>query len=134
MPSPPTPLSLTLDGDRFQDIGGFYAEINRVFMADEDWQLGPSLDALDDLLYGSYGVARDASAVQLTWLQFEKSRQALGVAATRDWLQAKLAQPDHFNAEGVQRQLQALQAGGPTYFDIVLEILASHPHITLRPA
>lgn len=134
MPTPPAPLALVLDGARFDDIAGFYAEINRVFMADEDWQLGPSLDALDDLLYGGYGVARDAQAVQLTWLQFEKSRQALGVAATRGWLQAKLAQPGHFNTDGVQRQLQALQAGGPTYFDIVQEILAGHPHITVLPA
>jgi RNAse (barnase) inhibitor barstar len=46
---------LVLDGSAIHDIAGFYAEINRVFMACEDWQLAPSLDALDDLLYGGYG-------------------------------------------------------------------------------
>lgn len=37
---------LVLDGSAIHDIAGFYAEINRVFMASEDWQLAPSLDAL----------------------------------------------------------------------------------------
>ncbi|KAF1015827.1 MAG: hypothetical protein GAK31_01306 [Stenotrophomonas maltophilia] len=127
----PLPLQLTLDGTRFDDIAGFYAEINRVFMAGEDWQLGPSLDALDDLLYGGYGAAKDAQAVQLLWRGFEGSREALGVAATRHWLQQKLAQPGHFNAEAIQRQLEALEADGPTYFDIVLEIFDGHPEITV---
>ena len=36
-----------IDGQMFSDIPGFYAELNRIFMADEEWQLGQSLDALD---------------------------------------------------------------------------------------
>lgn len=59
------PLVLVLRGSTVSDIASFYGEVNRVFMADEEWQLGHSLDALDDMLYGpaSYG-----SAHQARWL------------------------------------------------------------------
>jgi len=49
-------IVLQIEGAAINDIPSLYAEINRVFMAGENWQLGPSLDALDDLLHGGYGV------------------------------------------------------------------------------
>lgn len=125
-------LILTLDGAAIACIESFYAEVNRVFMAGEDWALGQSLDALDDLLYGDYGALKGAGAATLVWTGFEASRQALGVAATRAYLQAKIADPQRFNAERFARDLAALEQGvGKTYFDIVLEIIADHPKITL---
>ncbi|MBD9470205.1 barstar family protein [Pseudoxanthomonas sp. PXM01] len=125
-------MRLTLDGTRIHDIPSFYDEINRVFMQDVDWTLGPSLDALDDLLYGGYGALDGDAPVTLVWTHFAASRDALGVEATRQYLLAKLAQPERFNAAHFQRELDALEAGtGQTYFDIVLEIIAAHPNITL---
>lgn len=54
---------------------------------------------------------------------------------TRQWLQAKLDTPGSFNTQAIARQLQALQQGeGPTYFEIVVQIIASHRQITLVPA
>ena len=125
--------TLTLDGSRIHDIASFYDEVNRVFMAGVDWQLGHSLDALDDLLYGGYG-ARDGDAqATLVWTEFERSRDALGSETTRAWLQAK-RDSGRYDSTRMQRELEALEAGtGPTYFDIVLEIIASHPNITLQP-
>lgn len=124
--------TLTLDGARIHDIPSFYDEINRVFMQDVDWTLGPSLDALDDLFYGGYGALDGDAPVTLAWTHFAASRDALGVEATRQYLLAKLAQPERFNAAHVQRELDALEAGtGQTYVDIVLEIIAAHPNITL---
>lgn len=41
-----THIELTIDGNRIRDIPSFYMEINSVFMSGEEWQLGPSLDAL----------------------------------------------------------------------------------------
>ncbi|AWX92328.1 hypothetical protein DPM13_00970 [Paracoccus mutanolyticus] len=49
-------------------LPGFYDEMNRVFMAAEDWQLGDSLDALNDMLYGGYGALHGAGSVRLRWL------------------------------------------------------------------
>jgi len=122
----------TLDGARIHDIPSFYDEINRVFMADVDWTLGPSLDALDDLLYGGYGALDGDAPAVLVWTHAGASRDALGVHATRQYLREKLAQPERFNRAHAQRALDALEAGtGQTYFDRVLEIIAAHPNITL---
>ncbi|TDB34573.1 ribonuclease inhibitor [Stenotrophomonas sp. TEPEL] len=126
---------LQIEGTAIADIPSFHAEINRVFMAGEDWRLGPSLDALDDLLYGGYGALAGHETATLVWRDIDRSREALGVDATRAWLEDKLRQPGTFNAGTIGRQLDALQRGeGQTYFDIVMEIFASHPTITLVQA
>lgn len=123
----------TIDGRNIGDIPSFYDELNRVFMPDEDWQLGQSLDALDDMLYGGYGALHERGDVTIVWTEFEKCRQALGVEATRDHYLAKLTHPDRFNAERIRNDLDSLNRGvGPTYFDIILQIFADHPNITLR--
>ena len=90
-------VEFTLQGSDIVDIPSLYAELNRVFMADEDWALGNSLDALDDLLYGGYGALQGQQAVTVVWQDMETSRAALGVAATTAWLQHKLDQPGTFN-------------------------------------
>lgn len=124
---------LIIEGSRITDIESLYVELNRVFMAEEDWTLGPSLDALHDLLGGGYGALQGKGTHCVIWRDFATARAALGVAATRDWLQQKLAQPNTFNAARITAQLQALEDGsGPTYFDIVMEIFADHPDILLR--
>ena len=124
--------TLTMDGDAIGDIASFYAEINRVFMAGVDWQLGPSLDALNDMFHGGYGAITAGEPVVLVWRHMDKSRAALGLEATRNFYREKLKRPDIFDAARIQRDLDALEAGtGPTYFEIVLEIIADHPNITL---
>ncbi len=125
--------TLVLDGSAIHDIPSFYAEINSVFMANEDWQLAPSLDALDDLLYAGYGALAGHASATLHWTHIAHSRAALGVAATRAWLQEKLAQPDTFNAARIGAQLDALErGGGQTYFDIIMDVFAAHPTLQLR--
>ena len=126
------PLTLTIHGTRIHDIPSFYAEINRVFMRDEDWRLGESLDALNDLFYGGYGALYGHDSATLIWIDYEANRVALGLAATRAWLEAKLAQPDIFDARAIRQQLEALDTGdGPTYFDHIKSILDDHPNITV---
>ncbi|MGD5182337.1 barstar family protein, partial [Xanthomonas citri pv. citri] len=94
--------TLIIDGNAITDIPSFYAEINRVFMADESWTLGESLDALDDLLRGGYGALHDQDEIALAWTNIEASRAALGEATTRAWLLGKL-EIAAFNAAEVQR-------------------------------
>ena len=128
-------LILQIEGCAIHDIPSLYAEINRVFMAGEDWQLGPSLDALDDLLHGVQGVWAGHERATVIWSDIEHSRAALGRTTTRQWLQSKLEAPGTFNTRTIARQLDALQRGeGPTYFEIVMDIFASHRQITLVPA
>lgn len=126
------PLVLVLRGSTVSDIASFYGEVNRVFMADEEWQLGHSLDALDDMLYGGYGVLAGHAGATLIWEDIEHTSSVLGVDATRAWLQAKLDGNGTFNKGVIAAQLQALDAGeGQTYFQIVMDIFAAHPQLTL---
>ncbi|RRU74455.1 barstar family protein [Stenotrophomonas maltophilia] len=128
-------ITLQIEGTAIDDIASLYAEINRVFMAGEEWQLGPSLDALDDLLHGGYGALAGQAQATLIWRDIAHSRTALGVEATRQWLQAKLDTPGSFNTQAIARQLDALQRGeGLTYFEIVMDIFGGHRQITLVPA
>lgn len=127
--------TLLIEGRNVRDIATLYDEINRVFMADEDWKLGPSLDAIDDMLGGAYGAVAGRDRVELVWQDMEASRSALGRDATRLHLLAKLDRPDVFNAKLIHRQLEELEAGvGQTYFEIVIEIIAGHPNIELVAA
>lgn len=121
-----------IEGGRIGGIPDLYEELNRLFMSGEEWRLGASLDALDDLLYGGYGSLAEDDAVRVVWRDAARSRNALGVAETARWLRAKLAQPGMFRADDLQRQLDDLLAGaGTTYFDRVLEVFAGHPGVTL---
>lgn len=128
------PKILEISGRAIVDIPSFYAEINRVFMADEDWALTESLDALNDLLHGGYGAIAGGGPVELRWSDMAASKAALGAATTRAFLREKLQRPDRFAVDGIRRQLAALERGeGKTYFEIILEIIADHPAIVLVP-
>lgn len=127
--------TLTIDGNNIHDIPSFYDEINRVFMAEEDWKIGTSLDALDDMLYGGFGALKGDEAVILIWKAIEKSRHDLGLETTRGYYLNKLEQPSSFDIGQIQQRLAELESGiGPTYFEIVLQIIADHANIELRSA
>ncbi|ASZ13543.1 hypothetical protein KTO58_06450 [Chitinophaga pendula] len=121
-----------IEGSSINSIPDFYAEINRVCMAGEDWQLGNSLDAFNDLLYGGFGAFKGTTRVTLIWKDMANSREALGVDATRKYYEDKLQPGAPFNQEHFAQKLEELNSGvGQTYFDILLEIIADHPNITL---
>ena len=124
--------TLTLVGTDIHDIPSLFDEINRVFMSGEDWTLGPSLDALDDMLYGGFGVLDGDEPVALVWTDFQRMERVLGLETTRAFLEQKLERPDVFNVDLIRSQLDALKRGeGQTYLEIVLEIIASHANIEL---
>ncbi len=125
---------LTINGKNIHDIPSLYNEINRVFMADQGWEIGESLDALDELLCGAYGVLKGDEPVELHWLDMEKSRNDLGFDTTREFYRHKLRHPDLFNIDQVLKELGRLDEGqGLSYFQIVLQIIETHPNIELVP-
>lgn len=124
-----------IDGARIDGIADLYDQFNREFMRDEDWRMGTSLDALNDVLYGLDTKTRDGDPAVVTWHDHARSREALGLETTERWILDKLAQPGTFNEAKFRDDLAALRAGtGPTYFDIVLEVFADHPLVDLRLA
>jgi len=118
--------TITIEGSRINDIASFYDEINRVFMAESDWHLGQSLDALNDMLYGFHNIT-------IIWNDARHSKTALGYAVTRQHYLHKLKSPDRYNIKKISADLAMLDAGtGPTYFEIVTNIIALHTSIQLR--
>ncbi|WP_035360804.1 ribonuclease inhibitor [Dyadobacter alkalitolerans] len=125
-------MQLTIQGSSIHGIASFYREINRLFMADEEWQIAESLDALDDLLYGGFGAAKGATALEITWLDMEISRLSLGYEETRRYYLEKLRPGSPFNKALFSEKLKALESSeGKTYFDLVMDVFASHPAISV---
>lgn len=123
---------LEIAGAAVHDIPSLYAELNRVFMPEEAWTLGESLDALDDVLHGGFGVLRGAETVRVVWRDSAVARAALGVAVTREVYLSKLERPDIYAAPAARRALDALDAGdGETYFDLVVRVFRGHGNIDL---
>lgn len=128
----PLMKKIYINGNCIQDIPSFYAEINRVFMADEEWEIGTSLDAFNDLLYGGFGAIKSDEKIQLLWNNIEESKKALGYETTKAYYEGKLKADSPFNKEYFQEKLTALEDGrGETYFDILMTIIAEHPNIEL---
>ena len=121
---------IEIEGNAINDIASFYQEINRVFMAEESWLIGPSLDAFNDLLFGGYGALQGAQSVELLWHHMDHSRNALGYQTTRVYYLDKLRPGSPYNKKLFEEKLGALERGiGETYFDTILTILADHPRI-----
>lgn len=124
--------TIEIDGAAVHGIPSLYAVLDRAFMPDEEWTLGESLDALDDLLYGGFGVLHGADGALVVWHDAELSRAALGVETTRAYYRAKLDRPDVYAAAPARRALEALDRGeGETYFDLVLRVFRGHTEVEL---
>lgn len=110
-----------INGGNIKDIPSFYAEINRLFMQDEDWIMGNSLDALDDRLYG---IEEGATII---WNNAQKSKTMLGYETTKQFYLKKLEPGSPYNKKMARHKLDLLNAGaGQTYYEIIREIILAH--------
>lgn len=123
---------IIINGKSIKDIATFYEEINRVLMSEEDWNIGNSLDAFNDLLYGGFGGIDGDEPITLVWLDSNESREALGYQVTRFYYEEKLKPDSPFNKKMFQEKLSALENGtGETYFEIIVSIIYAHENIEL---
>jgi len=128
-----TRKTITINADHFSDLAGFYEEMNKLFMKDVDWKLGHSLDALNDILYGGFGVFNPGEPVLVRWLNASKSRADLGTDETKKNYQMKIEQGYPYNVKLFQEKLTELENDqGQTLFDIIIEIFTDHKNIELR--
>ena len=65
---------LEIDGERFDDEGGFYEEVSRQLIPGAAW--GRNLDAFNDILCGGFGTPHEGFV--LRWRNSERSRRLLG--------------------------------------------------------
>ena len=123
---------LVIEGKNISNIKTFYQEINRVFMQQENWKIGESLDALNDLFYGGFGEIKGKENIRLIWENFEENKKALGLEMTKNFYESKLKSPEIFNTAFIKEKIEALENGnGQTYFEIIVEIVAEHSNIKL---
>ncbi len=122
---------IVINGGHFSSLDGFYEEVSSVLMKDTDWKVG-TLDGFDDILYGGFGVFENNEEIEMIWKESEKSKEDLGITATRIFYENKIKQGKPFNIELIQQKRDALIAGkGQTLFDILVEIIQSHQNIVL---
>ena len=123
---------ITIEGKNINNIETFYEEVNRVFMLHENWKIAQSLDAFNDMLYGSFGEIKGKEKIQLIWKDMEQNQKSLGFQTTLEFYQNKLKSPEIFNRKFVLSKINELHNGvGLTFFEIVLEIIANHDNIML---
>ena len=123
---------IIIEGKNINNIETFYEEVNRVFMLHENWKIAQSLDAFNDMLYGSFGEIKGKEKIQLIWKDMEQNQKSLGFQTTLEFYQNKLKSPQIFNHKFVLSKIDELHNGvGLTFFEIVLEIIANHDNIML---
>ena len=123
---------IIIEGKNINNIETFYEEVNRVFMLHENWKIAQSLDAFNDMLYGSFGEIKGKEKIQLIWKDIEQNQKSLGFQTTLEFYQNKLKSPEIFNRKFVLSKINELHNDvGFTFFEIVLEIIANHDNIML---
>ena len=123
---------IIIEGKNINNIETFYEEVNRVFMLHENWKIAQSLDAFNDMLYGSFGEIKGKEKIQLIWKDIKQNQKSLGFQTTLEFYQNKLKSPEIFNHKFVLSKINELHNDvGFTFFEIVLEIIANHDNIML---
>ncbi|MDP9206249.1 MAG: barstar family protein [Gemmatimonadota bacterium] len=139
--------TFVLDGERFDDLEGFYDEVSRELMGGlspkyersggipiDETYWGRNLDAFNDILSGDMGRVPGGSVrFTIVWRNSERSRMKLGPAETARWIRSTRPHAHPSNHPELDRRLAAAEAGrGTTLFDTLVEIIRDHPHIVLR--
>ncbi|HEX2609303.1 MAG TPA: barstar family protein [Flavisolibacter sp.] len=74
----PKPVHATIEGTSFNNLEGFFDEIDRVLTKDLTWKTGHNMNALNDILRGGFGVHGYEEPLHLLWKHHRDSRAALG--------------------------------------------------------
>lgn len=115
-----------IDGSRFDDLEGFYCEVDRVFTKDIPFETGHNLDAFNDILRGGFGTHERGEPITIRWISFSKSRKDLGYAATAEYHKDILKHCHPSAMECVtKRLLAAQQEVGPTLIDTIIKIITN---------
>lgn len=117
-----------LDGERFDTLEEFYAEIGRLFFSGKQW--GENLDTLKNLLNGDFGVM--PHQFRLVWRHAKRSRERLGYTETVRQLQSQLRDCHPTVLIKTAWALRAaLREQGPTVFDWLVVLINDNPNVEL---
>ena len=94
--------------------------------------MGRNLDAFNDVLRGGFGVHDYEEPIRLIWENSDNSRQKLGWDETIKYVGATLKTCHPTNVQFVKNDLElAKQQKGQTLFDLIVDIIRSHKHVSL---
>jgi RNAse (barnase) inhibitor barstar len=114
----------TINGKDFDDLEGFYCEIDKILTKDLAWKTGHNLDALNDLLRGGFGVHEYGEPIKLIWKNFSKSRADFGYAATIKYFEAMLEYCHPSNRGNVAEALASAKLNrGDTLLNMIVNII-----------
>lgn len=118
---------IVIDGNNFDDLEGFFCEIDRVLTMDLTWKTGHNLDAFNDLLRGGFGVHEYGEPILLKWKNYGKSKFSLGFEATINYYEKVLKTCHPSNKDTMKLKLEnAKKHIGPTILDIIIEIILNN--------
>ena len=66
-----------IDGNNFNDLEGFYCEIDKLLTKNLNFKTGHNFAAFNDLLRGGFGVF-DEGPILIKWNNYKKSKADLG--------------------------------------------------------
>ena len=99
--------TITLDGNNFSDLQGFYREIDHLFRRNPDRVIRHNMSTLHDLLRGGSRVMKYGEPIRLVWKNSSKSMKDLGLKSRNLW------------------------AVSDSFFEILVDIIMEHHHIEL---
>lgn len=124
---------LVLNGNTFSSIEEFYEEIYKILTFGLDWKVAHNFDALNDILYGDFGVFSSKEIVTLKWLNYTKSKKDLGKAHSIEYYKMRAAGlTKHRSAYFLQKATDLEMGKGNTLIETILEVIADHPNILLK--
>ncbi len=125
--------TIVIDSSTFNDLEGFYTEIDRLLTKNLSWKTGHNFNALNDLLRGGFGVYEYEEPVIIIWKNTIKSKVDLGYKATIKHYENILFNCHPTNRDSIKQFLEsAKQHQGDTLFDIIVEIIKEHDHIEFK--
>ncbi|GMA99523.1 barstar family protein [Pelosinus sp. IPA-1] len=123
---------IVIDGSKFNDVEGFYLEIDKKFTKELTWKTGHNFDALNDLLHGGFGIHEYGEPIIITWENAEKSKKDLGYDATIKHYEEMLIRCHPTNIDKINSLLEfAKRKNGNTLFELIIQIIQSHDNIDL---
>lgn len=115
---------IVIDGNKFSNLEEFYELMDRLFTTGESTNLGHNMDAFNDYLGGGFGVHGAGEPITVKWINYGRSREALGYDETAKYYQDKI-EKNRFSDNYVlkRRREQALEHKGRTLLDMITGII-----------
>lgn len=70
-------IQVVIDGINFDNLEGFYSEIEVNLTKGLDFRIGRNLNAFNDILWGGFGVHEYEEPLRIIWRNIDKSRKDL---------------------------------------------------------